>query len=262
MTEHEQISIPATQVENSKDNPYRLCEYDTESQKGCRRTNTIFALEAEFDTFVDPEMVWGVWDLYCLHEGKMYYYKNFLEQFYTEDAQNRAADVQNSDQVEVDNFLKSVLTSKNAIAGADSVDAIKSLIQNPPGGFPKFLIETPQFLQFDDPGVKITIDSLDKTTLDKIKNTFNGDVNPLLSNLNDRLFIKNDQISCVDLMIFDENPTAKFGVIMVPSESEKYDATKAYFFPFAPLTAEQTEFVTKLTAMEGEFQRSVEIVNL
>ncbi len=264
MTEpnNETVSIPASSVENSKDNLFRLCEYDPGGQSGCRRTSTILALEAEYDTFVDPEMVWGVWDLYCLHEEKMYYYKNFLEQFFTEDSNNRETDSETPLQVETDNFLKSFLAPKQAIAGAETFDSIKLLIENPPSGFPKFLIETPQFFQFDHPGEKITIDNLDKALLDNIKNTFNGNINPLLSNLNDRLFIKDGQISCVDLMIFDENPNGKFGIVMVPNESEKYDVTKAYFFAFAPLTAEQTEFATKLTAMEAEFKRSVEIINL
>ena len=40
------------------DIPDRLCEYNEDLISGCKRTMTIFALEAEFDTFVSPEMVW------------------------------------------------------------------------------------------------------------------------------------------------------------------------------------------------------------
>jgi len=257
----ETISIPASSVSNSKDNLYRLCEYETESQTGCRRTNTIFALEAEYDTFVDPEMKWGVWDLYCCHNDKLYYYKDWLKEFFGEDLSNRATDIENPVQVETDEFLKTFL-GKQAIAGAESFESLKLLIQNPPSGFPPFLIETPQFFQFDSPGSLITIDDIDKPLLDKIKNSFSGEINPLLSNLNDRMFIKDDQVSCIDLLIFDNNTTGKLGIVMVPTESEKYDTSKAYFFAFAPLTAEQTEFANRLTAMEADFQRPVEIINL
>jgi hypothetical protein len=257
----ETVSIPESSVPNSKDNPYRLCEYDAEAQIGCRRTNTIFALEAEYDTFVDPEMEWGVWDLYCRHDDKTYYYKNHLETMFGDDSAVRATDTESDIQVETDTFLKSFL-AKTAIADINSLDAIRLLIQTPPGGFPKFVIETPQFFQFDNLGQSISIDDLDRPLLDKIKNTFTSDANPLLWNLVNRLFIKDNEIVCADLLRFDNNPTAKLGIIMVPEKSEKYDNSKAYFFAFSPLTGDQIEFANRITAMEADFQRPVEIINL
>jgi hypothetical protein len=261
MTEHEQISIPATQVENSKDNPYRLCEYDTESQKGCRRTNTIFALEAEFDTFVDPEMEWGVWDFYCRHEGKTYYYKEWLSSIFATDAEVRVADTANTNFVDAATAIGNFL-GRPYVPQEITLDSIRSLIANPPKGFPQFVIETPQFFQFDDIGQKINIDILSKTLLDKIKNTFTDDVNPLLRDLSNRIFLKDDKIICTDITVFENNPNTKLGIIIVPTESEKYDVTKAYFFAFSPLTPEQIIFATNITALEAGFERAVEIINL
>lgn len=259
----ETISIPASSVPNSKDNLYRLCEYDEESQKGCRRTNIIFALEAEYDTFVDPEMVWGEWDLYCRHEGKTYYYKNWLTTCFEEDANNVAANSENALQAETDAYLRTMLLpGKQHILGVSSMEQLRTLAQNPPKGFPSLVIETPQFFQFDDLGELISIDDLDKPLLDKIKNTFDQSTNPLLGNLYNRLYLKNDQIICADILLFDSDQNTKLGIIMVPTVSEKYDIKKAYFFAFEPLTPEQTELMTKLTAMEAEFKRPVEIVNL
>ena len=87
---------PAPTSGNVPDAVDRLCEYDPGGQTGCRRTQTILALEAEYDTFVHPEMFWGYWDQFCQHEGNTYYYKDWLETNVQRDQTALASDSANS----------------------------------------------------------------------------------------------------------------------------------------------------------------------
>jgi len=261
MTEHEQISIPATQVENSKDNPYRLCEYDTESQKGCRRTNTIFALEAEYDTFVDPEMYWGYWDQFCLHNGHSYYYKDWMKTNVQRDQDELAKDSSNS-------ALNSHISKVVDFLGAEfhsgvTVNFVEGLFSNPPDGFPTVLLDTPQFYQCIDLGKNvINIDDITKELLTKIQNTFTDNINPLLADLTDKLHLVDDKVYCCDYLSFENNPTTKLGVLMIAKETTKYVSGNAYFFPFSTLTPEQKDFVTSLALIDLELKGEVNIVNL
>lgn len=254
----ETISIPATAMPNSKDNVFRLCEYETESQKGCRRTNTMLALEAEFDTFVDPEMFWGVWDQFCIHEGKSYYYKSWIQE-------NISRDLSAPSKPELETILTKVTEQLGYKLGYDNLtfDTIKNLFTNNTPGLPKLIIETPQFLQCEDVGKdKITIDSLDRTTLNLIKQTFTGDVHPLMTNVADSLHIKDGKVFCTDVFAYEHNPNGRLGVLMVATETEKYQAGKPYFFPFETLSEEQIALVKTIGSLENEASEESTIINL
>lgn len=257
----ETISIPASAEPNSKDNTYRLCEYDTESQIGCRRTSTILALEAEYDTFVDPEMYWGYWDEFCQHDGHTYYYKDWMK---TNVERDQSALSEDSNNTALSTHINKVV----AVVGPQfhsgvTLDFVKGLFANPPAGFPTLVIETPQFYQCIDLGTNvISIDALDKTLLTKIQNTFTDNINPLLADLTDKLYLVDDKVYCCDYLSFESNPNTKLGVLMIAKETTKYVAGNAYFFPFAPLTPEQQDFVTSMALIDLELTGEVVIVNL
>lgn len=239
----------------------RLCEYEEESQAGCRRTRTILSLEAEYDTFVSPEMFWGYWDQFCQHEGNIYYNKQFIETVISLDAA----------QLESDRQLAQELPKIDAIfqfLGYDlhvpfTVDRVYSFFRNPPTGFPALITETPQFFQCEDVGqTTITIDQLDRPLLTKIQSRFAGNNNPLLTDLANSLYVFNDEIFCTDYTAYSENANAKLGVLMLPTESTKYKVGNAYFFPFAPLTPEQKTFITNLVSLGLEAPGELVFVNL
>jgi hypothetical protein len=144
-----------------------------------------------------------------------------------------------------------------------TVDDIHSLFRNSPSGFPELILETPQFFQCKDIGqTQITIDALNRELLNKIQTSFTDSKVPLLSNLNGCLYLDGDTVYCTNYLAFEENTTARLGVLMIPTVSTKYKIGDAYFFPFAPLTEEQKTFVTSLGLLELDMQGSVVIVDL
>ncbi len=254
----ETISIQASSVANSKDNVFRLCEYDTESQIGCRRTNTILALEAEYDTFVDPEMFWGIWDQFCIHEGKTYYYKGWLQE-------NVSRDLASVESNEIQVEISKINEYLGYNLGYDNLtfDILKSHFTNKIPGLPTLILETPQFLQCEDVGTdKITIDNLDRDKLNLIESTFTNDIHPLMANIANSLHLKDGKVFCTDVLAYENNPAGKLGVLMIPTETEKYEANKPYFFPFQSLTAQQEEVVKAMANVESEFAGTVTIINL
>lgn len=241
------VSIPAGSVDDPT-SPYRLCEYDEGAVSGCRRTQTILALEAEYDTFVDPEMHWDLLNQWCRHEGNIYFHKLQLENLLNLDNATTEADNNN-------NLLTAKVESVTGFAGdvhnTQTLEEIYDLFRNPPSGFVKVQMETPQFFQCKDVGDnQITIDTLTRELLDKIQTTFTDDKNPLLINLANCLYLDGTDVVCTDFLAFRSNATAKLGVLMIPSESTKYMIGDAYFFPFAPLTDDQTAFITDLVSLD------------
>jgi hypothetical protein len=256
----EPVSVPPSKIEDPAV-PERLCEYDEGAQSGCRRTQTMLALEAEYDTFVSPEMFWGHWDLFCQHEGHSYYYKDWIKtniQYDQTDVSNDSTNGELLAQIEnVNAFLG------NNIHSGPSLEFVEGLFATPPAGFPTVLLSTPQFYQCIDLGTNvISIDDVDAELLVKIKNTFTDNINPLLTDLSNKLHLVGDNIYCCDYLSFETNPNAKLGVLMTVHESEKYTVGNACFFPFAPLTAEQQQFITSLAMVQLDLQGEVVIVNL
>jgi hypothetical protein len=240
---------------------YRLCEYDIAAQLSCRRTNTIRALEAEYDTFVKPEMYWGYWDLFCQHEDHIYFYKEWMKTNIQGDQDTRETDT-------ADSAIQSHITAVNEFLSFDyhagtTLEFVQELFANPPSGFPRMLLNTPQFYQSIDVGTTvIDIDNLDAEMLLKIKNTFVDDINPLLANLTGKLYQVGETIYCPDYLSFETNPLVKLGVLMIATETTKYTSGNSYFFPFAPLTASQVDFVNSLALIESELTGEVVVVNL
>ena len=243
-------------TDNTTPDIHRLCEYEPDGQAGCRRTMTILALEAEFDTFVSPEMFWGFWDQFCIHEGHSYYEKAFLQKNITDDS---AAQGDMAKLNELFDMLGYRLGYDNL-----SLDTIRDLFKSNPAGLPAFVSETPQFFECEDVGSKkINIDDLDRALLDRIRDTFVDDVHPLLSNTADCLHDFNGKIFCTDVLAYENNPNGKLGLFMVPSVTEKYTVGEPYFFPFAPLTAEQLAIVELYSDIDTEFTgKKLTIVDL
>ncbi len=243
---------------NTPDSVERLCEYDPGGQSGCRRTSTILALEAEFDTFVSPEMFWGFWDQFCQHEGFFYYYKGWLQENINRDTTSSEDSRTQTEIAKINAYLGYTLGYENL-----TFNTIKELFTNQTPGLPALVAETPQFIQCEDIGTeKITIDNLDRSTLNKIQSSFTGAVHPLMANVADSLHIKDDQVYCTDVFAYENNPNGKLGVLMIPTVTEKYEANKPYFFPFSELTSEQAEVITAMGNVESEFSGNVTIINL
>jgi hypothetical protein len=255
----EPIAVPPSKVDDPA-SPIRLCEYDEGTQSGCRRTQTMLALEAEYDTFVHPEMKWGVWDEFCRHEGYIYYYKDLIKSQIDSDESRSSNDFADTD------FAKHHAVVAEHLGSSfrkNTLENVSNFFRNPPAGFPAFQIETPQFFQCEDIGEDcITIDDLDRTLLNKIQATFVDNLTPLFSNVSGVLYLHNDKIYCTDYFAYGETEFPGLGVLMVPTESEKYKIGNAYFFPFSDLTEEQTTLITSTGLLELELNGEVVFINL
>jgi hypothetical protein len=256
-TQDETIAIPPTASNYVKNSPERLCEYNDDLISGCRRTNQILALEAEFDTFVHPEMVWGEDDQFCIHEKYTFFYKKRLEFLAKQEDDNYK---------NVAEALKPLLEKVKAHLGYElktdnPVDFIKSLFTGSIPGLPPILEETPQFYKCMPLGKKLVIDDINRQVLDRIRDTFTNDLNPLLENLTNHLYI-GEEVYCPAAHLYEYNPTAKYGIFLTAdNSSKKYIPGKTYFFPFGPMTSRKKEFIYDLGKLDSENQQlEVEIV--
>jgi hypothetical protein len=249
-----------------QDTVYRLCVYDPALQSSCPRTDKILALEAEYDTFVDPATKWGVWDEFCIHGDSYYYYKPYLQGIIDEDAQNTTQLLQSfSDK------KKAAYTFVNNYIRADLVSSrvhYRTLLEQQPAGFPKFLDQTMSFFRLESAGdTEITLDTMSRSVLDVVKRSFTDDINPLLCNMGRGLYVKNGAAYYAGVIAWTTNTVAKLGVFMdtaAPSTKYPGSETTAYFFPFSPvLTANQITFVQSLYQLEkNDTTTSLEIVYL
>ena len=265
----EEIAIQPTQ-NTAPDIVDRLCEYDQSAQLGCYRTNVIFAFEAEFDTFVHPDMKWGIHDCAFVHEGHLYFYK---ERLATELAKD-LAQINSDEEKESSDFVKSYI-GYGVSEKRESLADILTIIRSAPRGMPKLLAETPQFLQFenpmgeaifDNPTTQINVSNITRADLIQIKSTFADDYNPLISNMAEGLFRgSNGELYFIDLLSWSWNPSpkGKLGVFMDPYDFQNSPYTDDHnFYPFELLTLEQQEFVTAFADVACDDDHGLSVINL
>jgi hypothetical protein len=230
--------------------PYRLPGDDTPWRK-----NAVLAFEAEFDTFVDTNMHWGVYDMFFIHENYAYYYKPRLEEY-----------VNNFDEQEIlakTSFVEAITDylghEASTLIHKKDLNWIRNEVfaKNPPG-LPKLVLETPNFFQLkiecDNPNnmEHINIDDLTRPTLDKIKQYIGGDYNPFLDSKMDLSVYNFDgRYYCMDPFAYNYNPTpqGQIGIFLEPeTESLKYEnaMNNSYFFTFQRITPQQREFALNL----------------
>lgn len=242
---------------------HRLCSSDGACGHGvfgCRRTDTILAFEAEFDTFVEDTMEWGMRDMFFRHENHVYYYKKYLQSFIDEDNEIFKKEGKDTPQEynKIVDYLGYEVPSLLPTPIRD-LDWIRNEVfaKNPPG-LPKFVLETANFFQLeiecDNPSNvrHVSIDDLDRPTLDKIKKDISGDYNPFLSSYFDSSIYNFDgRYYCMDPFSYNYNPNSngQIGIFLEPNEeSLKYQNSvgNSYFFTFQRITPEQREFILNL----------------
>lgn len=245
ITPEETNAIDSTRNE-SPDVLDRLCEYDEDGQAGCRRTQTILALEEAYDTFVSPEMRWGYWDLFCEHQDQLYFDKTFLEF--------------NIDDDDIIPEHQDLLNEINQYAGRDThlhtMESLDALIKSDTAGLPTLIDETDRFYRCENVGTDmITTENITRERLDIIKDSFTDDVNPLLMDLEGSVYISDGKAICTKVFSFNRNPNAKLGVLLEDTANDVMN-----FYPFEPLTEEQEDFVNKLAQLD--MQKDAVIIDL
>jgi hypothetical protein len=238
-------------------------EYRIPGDEAPWRTQAILAFEAEFDTFVSPthELKWGMRDMFFLHEGHAYYYKPKLQNELDIDKKciSEEGDAKRPLLEKIVNYLGYEIEAFSIIVPDITLNWMKeNVFAKEPSGFPKFELETPNFFVFkiecENPNnIKhITIDDLDRPTLDKIKKSIGGDYNPFLTPYFDSsLYDFDGRYYCMDpfAYYYNPNPNGQIGIFLHPDyESLKYEDAKinSYFFTFQRITPEQREFISIL----------------
>lgn len=233
--------------------PYRIPGDDTPWRK-----NAVLAFEAEFDTFVDLNMHWGMYNSFFIHETYAYYYKPALENYFFGDGHFSEEIISL-----IEPFVKSIEDYLGHKVPEFTVKKDLNWVRNEvfaknPSGLPKLVLETPNFFQLkiecNDPTNMhhIDIDDLDRPTLDKIKQYVSGDYNPFLDEkLNSSLYNFDGRYYCMDPFAYSYNPTSngQIGIFFEPeNESEKYENSlnNSYFFTFQRITPEQRQFILNL----------------
>jgi hypothetical protein len=184
------------------------------------KNEVALVFEAEFDVFLESKIKWGV-DYNFTYGDFLYYYKPYIEKRIYEEIE----DYENDESL-------GIYDSK--IFGTPiSMDELKNDVIGKIKGIPNFVVETPHFFQFQNPkGILITPENLNKGILLKIKETFNSEINPFLSNLTESLFFSDGEIYCLNLLAFRKNLDSKYGIMLETfSDNEKYKKG-FYYFPF------------------------------
>lgn len=231
--------------------PYRIPGDDTPWRK-----NTVLAFEAEFDTFVDLNMHWGMYDTFFIHENHAYYYKPRFEEYFNNQFGEGEIGIKKPFGEAIEDYLGHEVPEFKITKDLNWMRN-EVFAKNPPG-LPKLVLETPNFFQLkiecDNPSnVKhISIDDLNRSTLDKIKQCISGDYNPFLnSNFDLSIYNFDGRYYCMDLFAYFYNPTpnGQIGIFLEPEkESLKYEnaMNNSYFFTFQRITPQQREFALNL----------------
>jgi hypothetical protein len=262
MTENNLESIS---IQPSRDN-----NPDTENRftKNDIIDNIIMHFEAEFDTFMNPETKWGITSynvtFFC-QNGKLYYYKPAIEQYIKTDSENFSENIEETEIVKeslsfCQQYLGYNLHEKRR---NNSIENIKLLIESNAFGMPKFLNETPHFYEFENPIADddfldpssthhVHINNIDRQLLNKAKDRFISDWNPLLSDMSEHLYIgKDGELYFLDLLSWINNPDekTKIGIWMDTKSGNIPYSDKHIFYPFSDLTQEEYNFVKKIAAL-------------
>ena len=189
--------------------------------------------------------------MYLQHEGCIYYSRSKLVSLYEDDAQFVLEDSQ--DPIKQANKIAfETLLGHPAPHDRFNPEFIKNVVKIKPRGLPRFINYTKNFYQFEDVcASEITADTLTKSILEKIQETFVDDYNPLLISLDEGLYEKDGNVYMTDLTKWGYNPTHKLGVFINPIASDLYGTEKTLFFPFRPLSEKDMEFVVALNAVES-----------
>lgn len=223
------------------------------------RDNIITAYELETGNTISPEVKWSDKDIYFEQNNKLYYNKIQLLALMTTDAENPPPDIDSIKLGIINDFLG------YSISDPYTLDDIRNIIELKPAGLPMFIEETPEFFIFRSVGtIRITIDNVNQTMLNRISTTFSSDVNPLLSYLDTGIFDFYGQLYYTNILEYMYNPNGKLGAYFQPSSTVVHTGytENNFFLPFTPLTGEQLNFILNLDEAYTEYLTSINIINI
>jgi hypothetical protein len=189
---------------SSRGTPYRLCSHDGacgDGAAGCRRNDTILAFEAEFNSFVSPELYWGAQDQFFAQAGYIYYYKPYLEVQINDRKQIRAEDIASGEMTGHYNRVAEIIRGFNGYYPLiESLADVRAMIDRAPMGMPKFVAETPHFYQFEDVGTNLITSryGFSKPILKKLAEMFKTDYTVPFTTQHNCFYEKNGEVYWTD----------------------------------------------------------------
>jgi hypothetical protein len=217
---------------------YRYCSDDGacghSDDAGCRRTEIMIKWESEnAGTLLPAGLAWGARDHFFFYEGKIYYYKPFLEKILAEDIKNNEEDRKDPAFA---TYLNSIqpYAEEFGIDATTSLDDIRTLISSNPAGMLPFVAETDNFFVFETPGDQL-VTEITRDVLNAVQSSFTDEYRFAFFDPADTLYIKDGKAYWTDLMRW----------VRVTSDVLKQGISlNGKFYPFGTLTDEARRIVT------------------
>lgn len=186
------LEVPETPKPSSNTDPNTDQRFYSHKQ----RDEAILAFEAEFDQYVPTTLEWAKNNHYFIYGNSMYYYKPTLQEEINKELLDHEETLDASLMEELSNLGMDPIFN-----GLLSFEDIKEMIKSSPKGLPKFISESPHFLEFESVGMnEITQDMMTKELLDKIKNTFVGEYTYIPFLNNNMFYLKDGEVFFTDIL--------------------------------------------------------------
>ena len=197
--------------QSSRGSEYRLCSHDGacgDGTAGCRRNDTILAFEAEFNSFVSPELYWGALDQFFAQAGYIYYYKPYLEELIETRKARRAEDIADGTMTTHFNNIAEVIRGFDGYYPlVESLADVRAIIDRAPQGMPRFVAETPHFYQFEDVGTNLITSryGFAKSVTDKMAAMFQTDFTVPFATQHDCFYERRGEVYWTDILRWAPN---------------------------------------------------------
>lgn len=217
---------------------------------GTRNAALVHYTEDHKGAVIREGLDWRDLDQFFIYGKTLFYYKPQLSFLLTDEVPPSPGPTR-------DAYNRVLLIAGTSVTR--TLDYIRTMlkVRHEAPGLPHYRTSTPNFYKFDNVcSTKLSISDLTPMLLQRIKVRFSGRYNPLLTTtLFNSLYEHNGELYCTDLRMFLINPTAKLGVF-------HNDGASVTFYPFAPLTAEQEQFVQDFALVDAGYGTPANIIYL
>lgn len=217
-------------------NPNRLCE------PGCHRTNLLLLLEAEFGIEVDGGATWPLSGIAIVNGDFIYYHKPTMQEqlqaAFTDEMNSLTDPVVAASTKAAMDFLGVDLPCFDYILMQD----IDANIKNNTAGMPPFVEETTSFYKFQNViGTPVSFVDATPDLVQLVKTSFDPACNPFIHPFRNHVYLKDGKLYSLAIQWFSTKfNKLDFGFFASENGNKM-------FYPFAPLTDEQTAWVGNFT---------------
>lgn len=221
------------------------------------RNSLMAAYEELYSDFIGYNDRWDDDNMFVQHGDKLYYYKGNIVKDLEYDAQGVAQDASSPNITAL--VAKVAVDFGSDLIGPVTIADVDTIIQATPPGMPTLLDSNDDFYEFENVfGDIITPSMMTRELLDQIQATFTGDYGPFYSPVDNSLVLKDGQLYLINLTLWYHKPSK-------PALGVYFDGNRTnecFFFPYAPLSAEDKESLYEFCSFEMGKVKPLRIVDL